>query len=616
MANTPTPTPPVLTMPPPDQQPQATAATPPPPPQGLSSDKPMSFKQGFQAGAGGQHYVVDQSGNVVPVAPAAQPSARGEFGKILAGAALGALQGASVARPGGIPSHDLRGGFGAGAQASEQYFENRDLRARAQAQQNFANTQSVKKLNQEEALQAAEIAKASAETQHAINQTKFEQEEHPYLVNQLKLKNQEAVDMHRKFTDDYTKNQLEFVQTLADNGIDPALWAKSYGQAQQYMQNNPLGTDTYAAWNGEHGEGQAAALFDVADLDKPLLKDAVYRTYTVDKKGNPVAHENTIPAGQPARQYVLAAMAGQGQLRQINSQQKIESEAAYKNLQAQNEIMNMKKSQAELARLPLEQQKDQLELEKLAEETKQLKAVGDLTKTGADYLATLPPEQQGLVTAIGTGHVVPDRLGILLGKSPALLESVTHAYPDFDTSKATSYSKTYNAFTSGKEGQQLTNGATALQHLSELWDMNTRESLVPGTNDHTAYNSKANQVAEELTSFYGDKTIPAIEAQMKNLNSILPGNREAAIKTAVQSMSDRLSEMENQWKGAAPSPAYEAPLPHFSMEAAKARARFDPAYAQSDDFKRIAGAHTPAVGDTQTYNGATYVFDGKQYVKK
>jgi hypothetical protein len=53
-------------------------------------------------------------------------------------------------------------------------------------------------------------------------------------------------------------------------------------------------------------------------------------------------------------------------------------------------------------------------------------------------------------------------------------------------------------------------------------------------------------------------------------------------------MGDKLDNLETEWKNAAPSPAYQAPMPGISQQAKQARAKLDTAYATK------IGANVPA----------------------
>ena len=188
-------------------------------------------------------------------------------------------------------------------------------------------------------------------------------------------------------------------------------------------------------------------------------------------------------------------------------------------------------------------------------------------------------EDSPLVDAMGTGHITAERMGYVLTKNPGLLQQVVKKYPGFDSAKAEAYPALYKDFTSGKVSVQINAGDVALKHLKELRALNTVKSHIPHSDAWTAYQNKADTVAAELARFYGDETIPGIAAIKATLASTLPGNRESAIRTQIQSMGDKIDSFENQWKRGAPSAAYEAAMPGLSLEAKEARASFDPAYA-------------------------------------
>jgi hypothetical protein len=204
-----------------------------------------------------------------------------------------------------------------------------------------------------------------------------------------------------------------------------------------------------------------------------------------------------------------------------------------------------------------------------------------------------------LVDSIGSGKTVPERMAYLLARNPQLLDAVTAKYPDFDGAKAESYPTTYKDFTSGKTSVALNSGATALEHLKKLQDLNTVKSHIPGTADYNAYHNQLDTLAPELAKFYGDTTVPAIAALKSTLGATLPGNRQAAITTQAQSMGKKFDNYEQQWRNAAPSASYEALMPGVSDAAKDARAALDPEYRQQRIQEIQGGARTPAANNPQ-----------------
>ena len=69
--------------------------------------------------------------------------------------------------------------------------------------------------------------------------------------------------------------------------------------------------------------------------------------------------------------------------------------------------------------------------------------------------------------------------------------------------------------------------------------------------------------------------MPKTEKTIEDMRSTLGAftNRDAAIAEQVKSMGDKLDSFEQTWKQAAPSEAYEAPMPQIDDKAKRSRAR-------------------------------------------
>lgn len=198
--------------------------------------------------------------------------------------------------------------------------------------------------------------------------------------------------------------------------------------------------------------------------------------------------------------------------------------------------------------------------------------------TPQQFLESLGPNEQAVIKQIGEGRAPLNSPTYLLARKPEIMEAVAKAYPGFDDAKVKTYQDTYKDFTVGDTSKQLVSGGTALQHLDELRALNTNASRIPGTAAHQAYENKVDTVSTELARFYGTDTVPGIKGIKDTLNATF--NRDAAINTQVQSMGDRLDNLETKWTNAAPSKAYQAPMPGISDASKMARANLDPSYAQ------------------------------------
>ena len=233
----------------------------------------------------------------------------------------------------------------------------------------------------------------------------------------------------------------------------------------------------------------------------------------------------------------------------------------------------------------------------------------------ADAAAAKGAGSAALVDEIGTGKMAAGRMSYLLARNPDLMTAVAQKYPDFDSSKVEAYANTYKDFTEGKTAVQINSGATALGHMNELRKLNTPASHIPFTPAWTAYQNKVATLAPELAKFYGDVTIPAIEAIKKTLASTLPGNRDAAIKTQAQSMLDKFGSITQQWHNAAPSAVYEAAMPGVSPEAHQAAAELAQAYGSRVPFAQQQRNAAGGAGQFSAYSSdGKWGWNGSQWV--
>ncbi len=247
---------------------------------------------------------------------------------------------------------------------------------------------------------------------------------------------------------------------------------------------------------------------------------------------------------------------------------------------------------------------------KSAEAEKKGVPQGDTNKTGAEYLNTLPPAEKAIVNDIGIGRAVPERISYLLSRNPALLSEVALAFPDIDTAKLEQYQKTYQDYTSGRTFRAIQAGGTAFNHLSELQDYNTPSARIQGTQDYVRYQNKLDTVATELASFYAQGNAPTKEAVAdlkKTLGTLT--FRDEAIRTQAESMSDKMDNYEQGWQNAAPSKAYEAPMPGLSDKAKQDRAKLDPRYrTRIEQPKPLTNVYkNPQTGQTIGWDGSQYV---------
>jgi hypothetical protein len=191
---------------------------------------------------------------------------------------------------------------------------------------------------------------------------------------------------------------------------------------------------------------------------------------------------------------------------------------------------------------------------------------GDASKQGNDYLQSLPAGRRSNVTAIGEGRVETNSNTFRTPAGQSLLADVTQAYPDYDQSKAQSYFKMRNDFTSGTTSTGINSYNTAIMHLGAMYDTVKNANLVDLNNPASAINQKLAQdknfVSSELAKAVsngqmteGEKDqmeasiggkIAGVAVQSKYLNQI---------QNAVTLLQGKLTSYQNQWENGMPSGA-------------------------------------------------------------
>ena len=121
-----------------------------------------------------------------------------------------------------------------------------------------------------------------------------------------------------------------------------------------------------------------------------------------------------------------------------------------------------------------------LENKKLSNDLATAAKVGDTTKTGPEYLATLSPQDQAQLKAVHEGRqgLSERQLGTKDGK--ILSEQLNAAYPDFDATKYPAYNKMRTSMTSGPISVGVNRFNTALQHLATMDSHVSAWSTIPG----------------------------------------------------------------------------------------------------------------------------------------
>ena len=249
-----------------------------------------------------------------------------------------------------------------------------------------------------------------------------------------------------------------------------------------------------------------------------------------------------------------------------------------------------KKKAANVLAITQDVRQGEIDLEKAKAEGKTEAAArfqGDENATSPQaFLASLKPGDRAIVKMIGTGQMDIGRLEYLAARNPDLLKSVAVSFPNFDKSKVNKYvqaSKEYASLKPGTPGAALNAGNAVLGHLErlkEIADTHPIDVRTPKTDANLGYNNLLNTIVGELTTFYQDpKTDKSLAGFKDNLSTFF-GSRDAQIKEQIKAMGVKMDSYEQSWKEAAPSEAYEAPMPKMTPHAYQIMVQNDPSYAE------------------------------------
>jgi hypothetical protein len=467
------------------------------------------------------------------------PSGKGMFGSILGGVVMGALAGAHAARPGGIPSHELGGGAGQGAEAAAEMLKQRDERARGQAQQNFQNQQVAKKQQNEDLMYQADL--------------------HIKDLNQIKLAH-EIAEAQRN--EPFTHAQLVNSATAASLQLE--------NEAKNLGLINPR---EYADYSEIPKADQDK--FVRGQVKLVTLPDGKVRVYdrTFDARTTPNSADFEVKdlvgldpkTGKPEWKTVGHVKAGAG----TAAQQEAELDKERTQLQASatsNATIEKEKAQAEQAGAAAELSRSQAKLMKTmgvdvppgyrppadAFKMDATTLQSEITKSGV----TAPPDFQ---TLYAIGHYDADlktlttnpRKGMPVRDQNSALSYIrTFVNPNYDAKNYDAVKNMEKEFAStrqGTAGGNLLSFNAAIGHLGQLY----KASQALQNQNLTYLNTLANQVGAKT----GKDPLPVYNA----VRSVLVGEAARLFKQAapdIQEMKEISTALDSsnspdQFKGVA-----------------------------------------------------------------
>jgi hypothetical protein len=203
---------------------------------------------------------------------------------------------------------------------------------------------------------------------------------------------------------------------------------------------------------------------------------------------------------------------------------------------------------------------------KWAKENAETQTPGDTTKSGDDYLATLPAPLAGQVKALAEGRrAFPTGSALRSPQVQELVAAATQYDPTLDAANAATRVATRKDFTSGKAAQNITAMNTALGHLGSLSNAaaklenrsfplwNTVANMAEqATGDPRVKNFTLarNAVSNELMKVFRGTggSVSEIEEWQNNIDSSdSPEQLHATITQATDLLRSRLEAMNDQY---------------------------------------------------------------------
>jgi hypothetical protein len=256
---------------------------------------------------------------------------------------------------------------------------------------------------------------------------------------------------------------------------------------------------------------------------------------------------------------------------------------------------------------------------------------GDWTKTGDEFLKSLPPQIQGLVKGYSDYSMTTQQLAAMGRGERAMYQAMAkQVNPSFDATQFDTRKKVRWSFTSGPDAKNVTSLNTVTGHLASLKKYGDAldNTASPPTNavknfllqqkgDPRIKNfeAAATAVASELSNvFKGTATEQEIRAWRNNITpNMSPEMIRQSIDTIIQLMASRLQALGSKWEAGTGSPK------DFKLLSPKSRLilqsqlgvdpnTIDPTGTQPEALPEEAPEETKTIGD-KTYvkkNGKWY----------
>jgi hypothetical protein len=565
-----TPAPEVAAQPstPPPQQ----ATTPPPqqtaPAAASPAQQPTQPAPVVPSLPGGPSFTTDAAGNTVEAPDTMRKGPVGLLGRAL----LGALTGIQ----GGLQSGYIKpgeSGIAASAASAQKYRDEKIQQAKAQASEN----QKQADVHDEAKLRHNQMMMETANLAMHMN---WEKEDHPMVVAAAKADLAGHLATLQSTLQAHAENQLQFMNWLEEQGVDPGTAATSLQQLQGQQKQMVDGPIT-PIQNGKTGTENGLYSVPTDTLQIPMKTPFTVNTYSGAKDPQTGAFVPTPkvispgdinPAtGKPFSVYdVLAVQMGaHQQLSQlqkqdafITGQQKAKDEHAESGAKVTFQTAQANNQNAEAA----EHNATAHKINQEAKLTDILSPKGSEGLNGEAYLATLPQNYRDAIQAVGEGRqTTSDRnLTTKDGQPTPFAQALYRAYPDYQVQKGRTWQHTQNEYMgSGATAKKVVSYSTSMEHMQDLYDSTTKEGMFnPLSKDYQKRQAAIGFVKQEVGNAVKNGVMTESEGtEIQNgiTGGLTPGlNRERVQETA-KLLHDKVDEFQTKFQAGAPSSAVKVP---------------------------------------------------------
>lgn len=220
--------------------------------------------------------------------------------------------------------------------------------------------------------------------------------------------------------------------------------------------------------------------------------------------------------------------------------------------------------------------------------------LGDMSKTGAAYLATIPPQQRGIVQAMIEGRQPPPS-SFALAKPywQNMIAAAQNFDPTFDAASWSGRVAGVKDYASGKSAEMVRSANQALHHTNALLDSmdalkngsypalnwaGNKASEAMGSGEQGSFRTNAHAVADELGKMFkgGNLSDSEIHAWESNLSeNMSPAQQRAQIAKLRDLLQGSLQALEEKRTAAIGPVAAEKQGPLIKEEGQKVLQRID-----------------------------------------